>query len=63
MADSAIQQQVNSAMSSLRLIWDNVAPEHGDGAQQTAWALAAVAQTQGAIALALEDIANAIRFK
>lgn len=61
MANTDAQQQIDSALSSLRLIWDNIAPEHGDGSQQTAWALAAVAQTQAAIALALLEVADSIR--
>lgn len=57
------QDQIDSALSSLQMIWGNVAPEDGDGTQQTAWALAAVAQSQAAIALALLEVADAIRFR
>jgi len=58
---TTVQQQIDSANSTMRMIWDNVAPEHGDGAQQTAWAMTAVAQTQAAIAMALVEVAEAIR--
>lgn len=61
MTSSTPQQHIESAVSSLRLIWDNCAPDNGDPAAQTAWALAAVAQSNAAIAGALLEVAEAIR--